>query len=167
MKNWKKPPGDIIILHKCTKNHDHMPYCSWDKVHTDVIVIFHFGLFFALTAQKIKIKKNEKNAWRYHHFTYGYKTLWSDDVWFLRYDVRWTDRQMDRQMEKVTYRGGCPPKNLSKTTTTKLYPAKKWETNIRQQYIKNKHLCLHLLYCYFIIQSLLNVYKNWKFCKII
>ena len=22
--------GDIIILHKCTKNNDHMLYCSWD-----------------------------------------------------------------------------------------------------------------------------------------
>ena len=31
-------------------------------------------------------------------------------------------------------------KNLSKTTTTKLFPAKKWETNIRQQYKKTKHL---------------------------
>ena len=24
----QKNPGDIIILHKCTKNHDHMLYCS-------------------------------------------------------------------------------------------------------------------------------------------
>ena len=23
----KKTPGDIIILHRCTKNHDHMLYC--------------------------------------------------------------------------------------------------------------------------------------------
>ena len=23
-----KVPGDIIILHNCTKNHDHMLYCS-------------------------------------------------------------------------------------------------------------------------------------------
>ena len=44
----KKVPGDIIILHKCTKNHDHMLYCSWDMVRTDVI-IFNFGLFFALS----------------------------------------------------------------------------------------------------------------------
>ena len=29
-KKKKKTPGDIIILHKCTKNHDHMLYCSWD-----------------------------------------------------------------------------------------------------------------------------------------
>ena len=30
MKIKKKTPGDIIILHKCTKKHDHMPYFSWD-----------------------------------------------------------------------------------------------------------------------------------------
>ena len=24
----EKTPGDIIILHKCTKNHDHMLHCS-------------------------------------------------------------------------------------------------------------------------------------------
>ena len=29
-------------------------------------------------------------------------------------------------------------KNLSKTTTAKLYPSKEWETNIRQQCIKNE-----------------------------
>ena len=28
-KKKKKKSGDII-LHKCTKNHDHMLYCSWD-----------------------------------------------------------------------------------------------------------------------------------------
>ena len=44
---------------------------------TDVIVIFHFGLFFALlppNSPKIKIKKkNEKNSWRYHHFAEVYQ----------------------------------------------------------------------------------------------
>ena len=29
-EKMKKTPGDIIILHKCTKNHDHMLHCSWD-----------------------------------------------------------------------------------------------------------------------------------------
>ena len=28
-KIWKKH-GDIIILHKCSKNHNHMLHCSWD-----------------------------------------------------------------------------------------------------------------------------------------
>ena len=27
-EKMKKRPGDIVILHKCTKNHDHMPYFS-------------------------------------------------------------------------------------------------------------------------------------------
>ena len=27
-KKMKKAPGDAIILHKCTKNYDHMQYCS-------------------------------------------------------------------------------------------------------------------------------------------
>ena len=27
-ERMKKTPGDIIILHKCTKNHDHGLYCS-------------------------------------------------------------------------------------------------------------------------------------------
>ena len=29
----KKTPGDVIILHKCTKNHDNMLYCSLHIVH--------------------------------------------------------------------------------------------------------------------------------------
>ena len=28
----KQIPWDIIILHKCCKNHDHILYCSWDLV---------------------------------------------------------------------------------------------------------------------------------------
>ena len=44
----KKLQGDIIISHKCTKNHDHMLYCSWDMARDDVIVIYRFGPFFAI-----------------------------------------------------------------------------------------------------------------------
>ena len=49
----------------------------WDM--TDVIFIFHFGLFlpfYAPTAQKIIIKKKKgKTAWGYHHFTQVYQKL--------------------------------------------------------------------------------------------
>ena len=42
----KKTVGDIIILHICTKNHNHMRYSSWD---TEWDIIFcHFRPFFAL-----------------------------------------------------------------------------------------------------------------------
>ena len=30
LKNWKKMPGDIIILHMCTINETHVMYGSWD-----------------------------------------------------------------------------------------------------------------------------------------
>ena len=29
LKKWKKKPGDIIILHLCTTNDDHVMYGSW------------------------------------------------------------------------------------------------------------------------------------------
>ena len=50
----------------------------WDM--TDVIFIFHFGLFlpfYAPTAQKIIIKKKKEKltAWGYHHFTQVYQKL--------------------------------------------------------------------------------------------
>ena len=41
---------------------------------TDVIVIFHFGLFFAFVPPNIpknqNLHKMKKNTERYHHFTY-------------------------------------------------------------------------------------------------
>ena len=49
LNKMKKTPADIIILHNCTKNYYHMLYCSWDIwCEMDVIVIFYFGLFFAV-----------------------------------------------------------------------------------------------------------------------
>ena len=36
LKKWKKKTsGDIIILHMCTKNYDHMMHGSWDRCTTD------------------------------------------------------------------------------------------------------------------------------------
>ena len=50
LKKWKKMPGDIITLHKCNKNHDYMPYCSWDMVHDRCNFYFPFwSLFCPLT----------------------------------------------------------------------------------------------------------------------
>ena len=40
------------------------------------VIVFHFGLFFALLPYKqpkeSKFNKNENNAWRYHNFTSAY-----------------------------------------------------------------------------------------------
>ena len=45
-KQWKKNHGYIIILQKCTKNHDHMLYCSWDIVHDRCNCCFWFWAIF-------------------------------------------------------------------------------------------------------------------------
>ena len=51
----KTGPGNIIILHKCTKTHDHMLQCSYDMVR-DRYNYFSFWAIFCpfthLTAQK-------------------------------------------------------------------------------------------------------------------
>ena len=53
----KKTVGDIIILHKCTKNHDNMLHYSWELAHVDVIFYIPFGAIFCpftpITTQKI------------------------------------------------------------------------------------------------------------------
>ena len=60
-EKMKKNPGDVIIWHKCTKNNDHMLYCSWDIVCNEYNCYFSFWAIFctftSLTAQNIKIKK--------------------------------------------------------------------------------------------------------------
>ena len=88
---------------QCTRNHDHMLYCSWDMAHDRCNCYFSFWAIFCpftpLTAQKIKILKKWKKTWRYHHFTYMYQKLWSDDVWFLRYGARQMDGQTDGQTD--------------------------------------------------------------------
>ena len=47
-KKWEKKHGDIIVLQKCIKNHDHIPYCFWDMAHDRCNFYFHFRLFFVL-----------------------------------------------------------------------------------------------------------------------
>ena len=113
-ENLKKKTGDIIILHNCTKNHDHRLYCSWDMA-CDGCNCFSFWTIFCpltpLTAQKPIFQKNEKTAWRYNHFTYVHQKLWLDNYsfWDMVHDGR-----MDRWMKKWHTEVGAPPKN-SKT----------------------------------------------------
>ena len=70
-KIMKKIPGDFVILHRditilhnCTKNHDHILYCSWDMAYDRCNCYFSFWAIFCpftlLTAWKIKISKKWK-----------------------------------------------------------------------------------------------------------
>ena len=75
----KKTLGDILILHRCAINDNHLMYGSWDiKCDGHKFLSFWtvFCPFTTLRAQKIKSKKkkkNEKNTCRYHHFTHVYQ----------------------------------------------------------------------------------------------
>ena len=44
LKKWKN--RDIIILQKCTKNHDHMLHCSWDMACNRCSFYFSFWAIF-------------------------------------------------------------------------------------------------------------------------
>ena len=60
-KKMKKMPQYIIILHNCTKNHDHMLYCSWHMTGDRCNCYFWFWAIFCpftpITAWKMKISK--------------------------------------------------------------------------------------------------------------
>ena len=45
-EKMKKLPRDIIILHKCTKNHDYMLHCSWDMARDGCNLYFSFWDIF-------------------------------------------------------------------------------------------------------------------------
>ena len=84
-QRMEKSPEDII-LHMCTKNENHMMYGSWDIERENFLSFWTiFCPFTSLTTWKIKILKNEKNSWRYYHFTQVYHKWQSYGVWFLRY----------------------------------------------------------------------------------
>ena len=115
-KNWEKKqkhPGDIITLHKCTKNHDHMLYCYWEMVCDKCNFYFSFwAIFCPFGTKNQNFKKNEKNTSRYLHFTNVYQKLWLNDVLLLIYGVQQTDEQTDRQVDrKSDIEVGPPPKN--------------------------------------------------------
>ena len=63
----KRKKVSVIILHLCTKNHDHIMYASWD-MECGWHRLCHFGPFFALLLHywpwKLKSGKNVKNTWR-------------------------------------------------------------------------------------------------------
>ena len=78
----KTTPGDINILHMCTKNYDQTMYGSWDMTH-DGCNYFSFWAIFCpftpVTAQKIKILKEWKKCLEISSFY----------IWVLKIMIRW------------------------------------------------------------------------------
>ena len=61
-KKWKKKknPGDIIILHKCTKNHDHILYCFSDMAREGSFWTAYWPFTPPLMVQRFKFSKKWK-----------------------------------------------------------------------------------------------------------
>ena len=68
-------PGDIIILHLCTTNDNHMMYGFRHTKHDRHNFLSFWSMFCPFTPliQKIKILKNDKSARVYYHFTLEYQ----------------------------------------------------------------------------------------------
>ena len=90
LEKVKKTPGDIITLHMCTINNNHMMYGSWDFKHNGQNIL-SFGQFFSHLPPKNTKNQNtekmKKSTWRYYHFTQVYQISWSYAILSLRYGM--------------------------------------------------------------------------------
>ena len=64
-REMKTMPGDIIVFHHCTKNHNHSICSSSDKVWTSFLLILgHFCPFYLICGQKNQNFRIWKKTWR-------------------------------------------------------------------------------------------------------
>ena len=112
-KKWKSTPEDIIILHWCTKNHDHRLYCSWDMAHDGCNWYFLFWAIFChftpLAAGKMKMSKKIKKHLKISSFYTSVPKImirWCT-VRFLRYGGQQADGWKKWHIEV-----GALPKNF-------------------------------------------------------
>ena len=62
-------------------------YGMW-RMQLFLFILGYFLPFYPHNSPKNEtFKKNEKKAWRYHHFTQVYQKSWSYGILFLRYDM--------------------------------------------------------------------------------
>ena len=84
-------PRDIILHHKCTKNHDHMLYCCCDMVHDGCNFCFSFWAIFSpftlQTAQKINNFKKMKE--KHIEISLFYTSV-------QKIMIRWTDEWTEK-----------------------------------------------------------------------
>ena len=118
-KKMKKRPGDIIISHMCTKNHDHMLYCSWDMAHDTCNFDFSFWAIFCPFTHAPHLPPPPPNIPKNQNFRKWKKDLEISSFYTSEPNImiRWcmvpeirctTGGWTDGWTEKVTYRSGCP-----------------------------------------------------------
>ena len=78
LKKMKKTPRDIIILHMCTINNNHIMYGSWDMKCDGYRFLSCWAIFCSLallTTKKTKILKKGKKPWKCYHFTHDHMII--------------------------------------------------------------------------------------------
>ena len=92
IKSWKnlnKTWRYKILLHIY---HKQRSWCMVPEIQGMTKFFAILGLWPSKQTEKAKFWKNEKNTWRYYHFTLAYqKWQSSNNVWFLRYGTWQTD----------------------------------------------------------------------------
>ena len=73
----KKAAGDIILLHKCTINDNHMMHGSCNMEHDRQNFLSFWTIFCPFNPpnnpNNQNLEKMKKSTWRYHHFTQVYQ----------------------------------------------------------------------------------------------
>ena len=111
LKTYKKTPWDIIILYKCTQNHGHMLYYSWDMARDRCkCSFFYFGLFLPFYAPNSSKNQNFKKMKECLEISSFYTCVPKIMIRWRTVPEIWcaTDGRTDGRTEIVTYRGGCP-----------------------------------------------------------
>ena len=94
-EKMKKPPGDIITLHMCTINDNHIMYGFWDIEYDRQNVLLFWTIFFPFyptnNPKNQNFKRNEINTWIYYYFAQVHHKWQSHDVWFLRFEAQRTE----------------------------------------------------------------------------
>ena len=102
---------------------------------------WHMSLFlilgYFLPFYPSKFPKNQKNSWRYQHFTHVYQRWWLDDVWFLGYGIQQTDAWTDGQ-KKWHIEVAAPPKKISISNRVQLSLGSKKKKTIVNQILLSK-----------------------------
>ena len=100
LKTMKKTPEDIrcFILHKCTKNHDHMLYCSWDMVRDRC----HYFTFWAIFCPFISPPLPPSNRLKNQNFKKSEKKL--GDIIILHMCTKDDDKMMYDSWDMVCNR---------------------------------------------------------------
>ena len=120
LKKKKKAPEDVIILHKCTKNNDHMMYASWDMEYKRQNFLSFWAILCPFPPQNQTFKKTKKTSGEIIHLCMC--TINEDHIMYGSWDI-----EIKGATDRISCYFGtffCP---FTPLTTWKIKILKKWK----------------------------------------